>query len=180
MQFSALSCCTTRCLLFVQEHTMLGLQILLPRNRLNADHFPSLRQHGSVLLGTCLLLWLCTLFPLKNFAPMLMGLKGTKRKLLVEQGLTQICQSACHTILDAKLTARMNLCHEIEKEVYHSAVWTSRWQMQRKKNQSKSQFREQTLNKAIWQTYEGKEDYETEFCFKYLFTLRGSWWELIP
>lgn len=49
-----------------------------------------------------------------------------------------------------------------------------------KKNQSKSQSREQTLNKAIWQTYEGKEDDETEFCFKYLFTLRGIWWELIP
>lgn len=61
---------------------------------------------------------------------MLMALKGTRTEfLLVEQGITQTCQSACHTILDAKLTARMNLCYKIEKEVYHSAVWTSRWQM---------------------------------------------------
>lgn len=40
------------------------------------------------------------------------------------------------------------------------------------KNQSKSQSREETLNKAIWQTYEGKEKDETKFCFKYLLTTK--------
>lgn len=43
-------------------------------------------------------------------------------------------------------------------------------------NQSKSQSREQTLNKAVWQTYEGKEKDETKFCFKYLLTTE---WRLL-
>lgn len=110
MQYFALSCCTTGCLLFVQEHTLPAAGAANPASKKQLQHRPlSIIEttRFRVLLGTCLLLWLCTLFPLKNFAPAL-TLKGARRKfLLVEQGLTQTCQSACHTIFDAKLTARM-------------------------------------------------------------------------
>lgn len=39
-------------------------------------------------------------------------------------------------------------------------------------NQSERQSREETLNKAIWQMYEGEEKDETKFCFKYLLTTK--------
>lgn len=46
------------------QHQLLWLQILLPGDSQGTDRFPSSRQHGSVPLSTCLLLWLCALFPL--------------------------------------------------------------------------------------------------------------------
>lgn len=43
---------------------LVGLHVLLPGDSHNTDYFPSSRQYGSVLLGACLLLWRCALFPL--------------------------------------------------------------------------------------------------------------------
>jgi len=48
------------------------------------------------------------------------------------------------------------------------------------KTQSKSQSREQTLNKAIWQTYEEKKRMKPSSALNICSQLRGSCWESMP
>lgn len=130
VQFSAVSHCTTCRLLFLCGHTTPAAGAASPPSRQHRPCSISKTTWLSSFWYLSFTLALCFLPPY-NFAPVVMACKGTRRRkfLLVEWGLTQTCWSACRTVLDAKLTARMNQCCEIEVQVYHLAVWTSRWQM---------------------------------------------------
>lgn len=137
------------------------------------DHFLSLRQRGSVPLSTCLSFWLCALFPLATLLK--------KEKIPVGGARPYPELSVCLTYY---FGCQVDSKNESVPWDWKASVSFSCLDQQmanvEEKNQSKSQSREQTLNKPSGKRMRGKKMMRPSSALNICSQLRGSCWELMP